>query len=121
MPLHGAAFVKQTLTRPQPRTIALSLGSAAEPVKGALERTPDPPERVLMVTDSLDFAPLRAAGVGFEYIPAEGEAQAAVSGKPYEEFVRERLALILAERRLPRRVLAMNEYSRRFVDAVRVR
>jgi UDP:flavonoid glycosyltransferase YjiC (YdhE family) len=121
MPLHGAAFVKQTLTRPQPRTIVLAIGPDAEPLEGALSRTPDPPERVLVVTDSLDFGPLRAAGVGFEHIPAEGEPQAVFSGKPYEEFVRERLGLILAERRRPKRVLAMSEEAARYVDAVPTR
>jgi UDP:flavonoid glycosyltransferase YjiC (YdhE family) len=125
LPLHGAAFVKQTLTRPQPRTVVLALGAPGHElghvVADALARTPDPPERVLVVTDSLEFGPLHAAGVGFEHIPAPGEPEPELAGVPYDEFVRQRLALILAERRLPRRVLAASERSQAFVGAVAVR
>jgi hypothetical protein len=75
-------------------------------VAAALARTPDPPERALVITDSLDFAPLRRAGVGFEHVPAPGERQAALAGGDYDSFLRRRLALILAERRRPARAMA---------------
>jgi UDP:flavonoid glycosyltransferase YjiC (YdhE family) len=125
LPRHGAAFVKQTLTRPQPRTVLLALGTRGEAlsegVRAALARTADSPERVLVVTDSLEFGPLRAAGVGFEHIPAQGEVEAELTGVDYDEFVRSRLALILAERRRPRLALAINGESERYRGLVRTR
>jgi hypothetical protein len=79
----------------------------ARELAAALERTPDPPDRVLVITDSLDFAPLRRAGVGFEHVPARGELQARLAGEDYDSFLRRRLSLILAERRTPRRTIAI--------------
>ena len=73
----------------------------------ALAETPDPPGRVLVVTDSLDLAPLRRAGVGFEHVPAAGEAQAELAVGGHHEFVRRRLALILAERPKPKRTISI--------------
>jgi hypothetical protein len=110
IPVHAAAFVKQTIERRPPRTVIYALG--AEPgaleagLETALAETPDPPGRVLVITDSLEFAPLRAAGVGFEHIPARGEPQAELAGA-YDEFVRRRVELILAERPRPRRTLVL--------------
>lgn len=109
--LGGIAW--QTVTRRPPRTLVLALG--LEP--GRLERelpktlaaTPDPPERVLVVTDGLELAPLRRAGVAFEHVPAAGELQAVAAGDDYDSFLRNRLALILAERPQPRRRLAIGE------------
>ena len=49
---------------------------------------PIAPERVLVVTDSLELAPLRRAGVGFEHVPGADEPQAAARGRDYEAFVR---------------------------------
>jgi UDP:flavonoid glycosyltransferase YjiC (YdhE family) len=112
VPRGVAALGKQLLTSPRPpRTVILALGLAGEEleaaVAGALARTPDPPERVLVITDSLDFAPLRRAGVGFEHVPARGELQARLAGGDYDSFLRRRLSLILAERRRPRRTIAI--------------
>ena len=53
---------------------------------------------MLVITDSLDFAPMRRAGVGFEHVPAPGEAQPRLAGGDYDSFLRSRIALILAER-----------------------
>ena len=68
LPLHVAAFVRQTIVRRPPRTVVLALdvaqGALERELADALARTPDPPGRVLVVTNSLDFAPLRRAGVG---------------------------------------------------------
>jgi UDP:flavonoid glycosyltransferase YjiC (YdhE family) len=109
MPVHAAAFIKQTIERPQPRTIVFALGledgRLEEELAEVLKRTPDPPQHVLVITDSLDFAPLRAAGVGFEHVPARGEPQAELAGD-YDAFLRRRAELILAERRQPKRTLA---------------
>lgn len=112
VPRGVAALGKQILTSPRPpRTVILSLGLAGEDLErelsAALARTPDPPERVLVVTDSLDFDPLRRAGVGFEHVPAAGERQPELAGGQYDSFLRRRLALILAERRRPRRTMGI--------------
>lgn len=101
---------RQQLTQPRPRTVIFALGlgeESADAVRLALAQTPDPPERVLVVTDSLDFAGLRALGVGFEQVPGPRSRQAELAGRPYEEFLRERVELILAERPKPRRTLTV--------------
>ncbi len=121
MPVHAAALVKQTIQRPPPRTVALALdvgpGDAGAMVAEALTRTPDPPERVLIVTDSLELAPLRRAGVGHEHVPGRDEAQAQLTGGDYEAFVRERLELILAERRRPRRLIAVGGQAEKVLSS----
>jgi UDP:flavonoid glycosyltransferase YjiC (YdhE family) len=121
LPVHGAAFLKQTIERPPPRTVVLALGvapgSSEELVADALGRTPDPPERVLVVSDSLELAPLRRAGVGHEHVPGPGEAQARLAGGPYDDFVRGRLELILAERRRPRRLVAVGDQATEILGA----
>jgi UDP:flavonoid glycosyltransferase YjiC (YdhE family) len=113
LPLHAAAFVKQTIVRRPPRTVVLALGVAdgalERELEGALSRTPDPPTRVLVITDSLEFAPLLRAGVGFEHVPGPGEAQAQLAGGDYHAFLSRRLALILAERPRPRRAPAIGD------------
>jgi UDP:flavonoid glycosyltransferase YjiC (YdhE family) len=113
LPLHLAAFVQQTIVRRPPRTVVLALGveegALERELEGALARTPDPPGRVLVVTDSLEFEPLLRAGVGFEHVPAPGEAQAQLAGADYHVFLRRRLALVLAERPRPRRALTIGQ------------
>ena len=52
-------------------------------------------------------APLRRAGVGFEHVPARDERQPRLAGGDYDSFLRRRLSLILAERRRPRRTIAI--------------
>jgi UDP:flavonoid glycosyltransferase YjiC (YdhE family) len=100
---------RQLVTQPRPRTLIFALGLSGEAlgrgVSEALEQTPDPPERTLVVTDSLELGRLRGLGVGVEYVPAAGERQAELGGGDYEAFLRGRLELILAERPRPRRVL----------------
>jgi UDP:flavonoid glycosyltransferase YjiC (YdhE family) len=112
-PRNLGAIAVQTVTRRPPRTVVLALGlepgALERELPGALERTPDPPERVLVVTDSLELAPLRRAGVAFEHVPARGQMQALVGGDDYDSFLRRRLSLILAERPRPRRALAIGE------------
>src|SRR5262249_21766742 len=103
VPRGVAALGKQLVVSPRPpRTgiLALGLGGAEleREVQAAIGRTEDPPNRVLVVTDSLDFAPLRRLGVGFEHVPAQGELQPRLAGGDYDSFLRNRLALILAER-----------------------
>jgi hypothetical protein len=111
LPHHAAAFALQTLRRRPPRTLVLALGVEGEALEGELSRalaeTGDPPERVLVVTDSMSFGPLRRSGVAFEHVPGPGERQAELAGGARAAFVRERLALILAERPRPRRVVTL--------------
>ncbi len=113
LPLHFGAFVKQTIVRRPPRTVVLALGVAEgaleRELQSALARTPDPPQRVLVISDSLEFGPLLRAGVGFEHVPARGETQAELADEDYHLFLRRRLALILGERPRPRRALAIGE------------
>lgn len=93
------------------RAVVLALGLGEGELERrlpvVLEAIPYRPAQVLVITDELDFAPLLAAGVGFEHVPAPGERQAELAGVPYEQFVRRRLALILAGRPRPRRLLAL--------------
>lgn len=113
LPVHAGAFVKQTIERPAPRTVVLALdvepGTIETVIADGLARTPDPPERVLFVTDSLELGALREAGVGHEHVPARAEAQPALAGEPYDAFARRRFELILAERRRPKRVIAVGD------------
>jgi hypothetical protein len=105
--------VKQTIVRRPPRTVVLALGVAEgameRELQGVLERTSDPPERVLVITDSLEFDPLLRAGVGFEHVPAPGDSQVRLAGGDYDSFLSRRLALVLAARPRPRRALAIGE------------
>jgi UDP:flavonoid glycosyltransferase YjiC (YdhE family) len=100
---------RQIATQPRPRTLVLALGLSGEAlergVAEALSETPDPPSKVLVVTDSLELAPLRELGVGVEHVPAPGERQVELAGAGPDAFLRRRLELILAERPRPRRVL----------------
>jgi spore coat polysaccharide biosynthesis predicted glycosyltransferase SpsG len=112
VPRGVAALGKQLIVSPRPpRTVVLALGLSGpeleREVAATLARAQDPPERVLVITDSLDFAPLRRAGVGFEYVPARGERQPDLAGGDYDSFLRSRLELILAERPRPRRAIAI--------------
>ena len=108
LPRTAVRLARQQLTQPRPRTLILAFGlgdEAPKAVAAALAETPDPPRRVLVITDSLAFAGLRALGVGFEHVPPPGSRQAELAGVPYERFRRRRLELILAERPKPRRTL----------------
>jgi hypothetical protein len=65
-------LTRQQLTEPRPRTVILAFGlwdRAPEAVREALAQTPDDPRRVLVITDSFEFAGLRELGVGFEHVP----------------------------------------------------
>jgi len=118
-----AASVPRTLTRvatqaarrPRIRVVVLALGLAAEEferrAKAALAEAGEPPERVLVVTDRLEFRALLRAGAGFEHVPAAGERQPELAGGSYEDFRRTRLELIRARRPRPRRVVELARES----------
>jgi len=104
-----ARVTSQRFKRPRPRVVILALGLDPDAHAGAIERavaeSGEAPERILVLTDRLDFAPLLAAGVGFEHVPPAGERQAELAGVPYERFREARVALIRAHRPRPRRVI----------------
>jgi UDP:flavonoid glycosyltransferase YjiC (YdhE family) len=102
-------LTRQQLTQPRVRTVVLAVGIADEQiaaaVRAAIAEAGEDPERTLVVTDSLALGPLRELGVGVEHVPARAERQPELAGGPYEDFLRGRLELILAERPEPRRVV----------------
>ncbi len=110
-------LVRQTLSLPRPRTIVLAFGAGADEIVAALGRASEPPERVLVVTDSLALGDVWRIGTGVEHIPAPGERQAALAGGDYDEFRRRRLALILRGRPRFRRALAAGEVPAHLLEA----
>jgi UDP-N-acetylglucosamine--N-acetylmuramyl-(pentapeptide) pyrophosphoryl-undecaprenol N-acetylglucosamine transferase len=114
-PRNIGAIAWQTVTRRPPRTLVLALdleaGRLERELPKTLATTPDPPARVLVVTNSLELAPLRRAGVAFEHVPARGSAHATAAGGGYDSFLRRRLELILAERPRPRHIVSIGEAS----------
>ena len=105
----------QAARRPRIRVVVLALGLAAEEferrVEAALAEAGEPPERILVVTDRLEFRGLLRAGAGFEHVPAAGERQPELAGGSHEDFRRTRLELILARRPRPRRVVDLARES----------
>jgi UDP:flavonoid glycosyltransferase YjiC (YdhE family) len=103
--------VTQRLRRPRTRVVVLALGldpgRHRTEVEAALAGAGEPPERVLVLTDRLDFGALLRAGAGFEHVPAAGERQPELAGVPYPEFRDRRVALIRARRPRPRRVIEL--------------
>ena len=113
VPRTVARLGSQTIAMPRPRTLLLALGADAEELERGiaevLAQTPDPPEQVLLVTDSPAIGPLRRLGVAVEQVPAAGGRQAELAGGPYEPFLRRRLGLVLAHRPRLRRALAIGD------------
>jgi UDP:flavonoid glycosyltransferase YjiC (YdhE family) len=104
-----ARVASQRLRRPRTRVLVIALGLDPERREQELERaiadSGEDPDRVLVITDRLDFGSLLQAGVGFEHVPAEGERQAELKSGSYAEFRDRRLELIRARRPRPRRVV----------------
>ena len=113
LPRTLARLGSQSVSLPRLRTLVVALGVEGEELErgvgAALEGTPDPPERVLVVTDSLAIGSLRRRGVAVEHVPAANERQATLAGGDYGPFLRRRLGLILAQRPRFRRALAVGE------------
>jgi UDP:flavonoid glycosyltransferase YjiC (YdhE family) len=70
-------------------------------LRGFAEERGLDPRRVLAITDSLAFGPLRRAGFGFEYVPSEERAQRilAATGQSYDDFAARRVAAVTGGRR----------------------
>jgi hypothetical protein len=109
LPKTIARLIAQTVSLPRPRTLVLAFGASEGAILEAIEQAQDPPERVLLVTDSLAIGEAWRAGTGVEHIPRPGERQAALSGHEYGEFRRRRLGLILVHRPRLRRVIEVGE------------
>ena len=95
VPRTVARLGSQTISMPRPRTLVVALGIDGEELErgitDALVQTPDPPEQVLVVTDSAAIGVLRRLGVAVEQVPAAGGRQAELAGGAYEAFLRRRL------------------------------
>lgn len=110
-----ARVTSQRLKRPRMRVLVLALGIDPDRHQRELERAiaeaGEQPERILVVTDRLDFGPLLRAGVGFEHIPARSDRQAELANVAYEDFRAGRLELIRRRRPRPRRVIELGRRS----------
>jgi UDP:flavonoid glycosyltransferase YjiC (YdhE family) len=111
----------QLVSLPRPRTLIVALGIEGDDLERgvgeALKGAPDPPDRVLVVTDSVAIGPLRQAGVAVEHLPARGGRQATLAGGEYGAFARRRLGLILAHRPRFRRALGVGEVPDDLLEA----
>jgi hypothetical protein len=115
----------QVISAPRPRTLVVALGGEGEELErrvgSTLGEVGDPPERVLVVTDSPRIGALRALGVAVEQVPSAGSRQAELAGVPYGTFVRRRLGLILAQRPRLRRAVAIGDVPAELLDAATAR
>jgi len=109
LPKTLARLIQQTLSWPRPRTIVLAFGAGEAEILKAIEQAEDPPERVLVVTDSLAIGEVWRLGTGIEHIPGPAEPQAELSNHEYEEFRRRSLGLILAHRPRLRHAVEVGE------------
>lgn len=87
-----------------PRAACVVLGASEDALERTLDRLPAElglkPERVLVVTDAEDLAPVRRRGFAVEYLPPRADVERHLPGTDYEEFVATRLRQILAGRRV---------------------
>jgi hypothetical protein len=102
-------LARQTVAPAGPRVLVLAFGADEGAIRGALGRAAEPPERILLVTDSLAIGDVWRAGTGVEHVPGAGERQAELAGTDYAEFRRRRLGLILAGRPRLGRAIAVGE------------
>ena len=73
--------------------LGLEGGELVESLQAVARREGTEPDRVLAITDSLDFAALRRAGFAFEYVPSEERAAPvlALTGESYKKFAQRRI------------------------------
>jgi len=111
-------LVGQTVSLSRPRTIVLAFGVEQGAILDAIERAGGPPERILLVTDSLAIGEAWRTATGIEHIPGPDERQSALSGLDYDEFRRRRLGLILAHRPRLGHLVEVGEIPPNLRDAV---
>jgi hypothetical protein len=109
LPQTVSRLIRQTISLPRLRTLVLAFGADEQQILNAIERAPDPPERILLVTDSLAIGEVWRAGTGVEHVPGRGERQAELSGLDYDAFRRRRLGLILRHRPRLRNIIEVGE------------
>jgi len=117
LPKTAMRLVRQTVSLPRPRTVILAFDADGRAIADALERTSDPPERVLVVTDSLGIGDVWRAGTGVEHIPGPGERHVELAGGDYADFRRRRLGLILDKRPRFSRALAAGAVPEDLIEA----
>ena len=108
----------QTVSLPGPRTIVLAFGADEHAIADAIARASDPPERILVVTDSLAIGEVWRAGTGVEHVPGPEDRQAALAGIDYADFRRRRLGLILAHRPRLKRMIDVGDVPLELGEAV---
>ncbi len=89
-----------TPERGRPRALVYSLGEPERDRRAELEQAIDsfgmPRDRVMVITDSLDFEPLRELGVAFRRIPAAAELGLEFDDPEYRHLLDRRLDQALA-------------------------
>jgi UDP:flavonoid glycosyltransferase YjiC (YdhE family) len=118
LPKTVTRLIGQTVSLPRPRTIVLALGAGERSISDALEGASDPPERILVVTDSLAIGRVWRAGTGVEHIPGPEDRQALLASEDYGDFRRRRLGLILGHRPRFRRVIEVGDVPPDLREAV---
>ena len=122
LPLVAALGARDLLQHPErrrPRLLILALGvpdeALIERVEAAMKRAAVPPERVLVLTDSLLFPQLRALGVGFELLPAHVAKDASSDGREIAGL-RRRVRLLTAGRR-PLSAVSIGDHGAEIIGA----
>lgn len=89
-----------TPERSRPRAIVYALGRPQGDGPAELERAIDsfgvPRDRVMVITDSFEFATLRELGVAFQRIPTAAELGLGFDDPEYRELLERRFDLVLA-------------------------
>jgi UDP:flavonoid glycosyltransferase YjiC (YdhE family) len=111
LPLVAALGARDMVRHPERRSPYLAVLAIAVPADELAARLTAamgevPPERVLVLTDSTDFAALRRLGVGFELLPRWPERGRPATAGPEE--IRARVRILLAGRR-PLRAVSVGE------------
>lgn len=97
LPIAAAQTLRDWIYTPErgrPRAVVFALGQPESDAREELERAIDsfgvPRDRVLVVTDSFDFATLRELGVPFRRIPAAAELGLEFDDPEYRELLERR-------------------------------
>jgi hypothetical protein len=111
LPLVAALGARDMIRHPERRSPYLAVLAMAVPAEELAPRLTAaigevPRERVLVLTDSTDFATLRRLGVGFELLPRWPERGRPATAGPEE--IRARVRILLAGRR-PLRAVSVGE------------
>ena len=98
LPIAVAQTARDSIYTPErgrPKAVVFALGALEGDAREELERAIDsfdaPRDRVMVVTDSFDFATLRELGVAFRRIPAAGELGLEFDDPAYRELLERRL------------------------------